>query len=128
MLSRNVVDTSWLYALFDEDDAHHDRALKRSKKAGIYEVPSEILGETLALRYTRATQDKANAASTLLDQIINAGFHILGLEDPTPALAMYRHKPSLSYPDCVAVIQAHGAELLSFDSQQLKTWRMQRKS
>lgn len=37
-----VADTSWLYAVFDEDDAHHDRAagLVRTPEITWYRPPS----------------------------------------------------------------------------------------
>ncbi len=123
MQSRKVVDTSWLYSFFDEDDTHHSRAHRQSQQEGVYEVPSEILAETLALRYARTPKHKSRAASELCDTIMDAGFLIVGLGDPAPALELYRTRRSLSYPDCVAVVQARDAELLTFDGRQARAWR-----
>lgn len=127
MPSHNVVDTSWLYALYDEADEHHAKALKESRHPGHYTVPSEILTETLALRYSRAKNDKGDAARALLKAILDTGFTITGTDDPEPALALYRSKKTLSYPDCVAITQARNGNLLTFDERQQKTWNRLRK-
>jgi predicted nucleic acid-binding protein len=123
MLSRWVVDTSWLYALFDSADEHHARALKQAGRPGHYEVPSEILAETLALRFARAPGDKHRSARDMLASILEAGFHVIGNADPLPAMQLYQSKRGLSFPDCIAVVHALDAQLLTFDRSQATAWR-----
>ncbi|MDX1611133.1 MAG: hypothetical protein R3185_02105, partial [Candidatus Thermoplasmatota archaeon] len=90
MPQRFVVDTSWLYALFDAADAHHATALKQSGRPGHYVVPSEILAETLLLRHSRARQarlDPRSEARRLARAIQEAGFAVEGSDAVADALA-----------------------------------------
>lgn len=64
-----VGDTSALYALFDEDDAHHDRAKAALEDPEPIAVPTEILVETVDLVEYRSTPGTARAAlAWLLDR------------------------------------------------------------
>lgn len=48
-----VADTSALYAVFDEADAHHERALRDIADDEAILIPSEIVGETMGLLQLR---------------------------------------------------------------------------
>jgi hypothetical protein len=103
------------------------QALEAARQSVVYEVPSEILVETLALRYSRAGKNKGRASRALLDLILDAGFLVVSGADPAPAMELYRKRRGLSYPDAVAVMQARDAELLTFDERQLRVWQGLRK-
>jgi len=61
-----VADTSALYALFHENDAHHGKAKAQLATGEPIVVPSEILTETLCLVQLRAGFGPARAAAAFL--------------------------------------------------------------
>lgn len=61
-----VADTSALYALFRENDAHHEKAKAQLATGEPVVVPAEILTETLCLVQMRAGFAPAQAAARFL--------------------------------------------------------------
>ncbi|MEA3143655.1 MAG: hypothetical protein QOG31_979 [Thermoplasmata archaeon] len=61
-----VADTSALYALFRENDAHHAKAKAQLATGEAIVIPSEILTETLCLIQLRAGFAPAQAAAAFL--------------------------------------------------------------
>lgn len=122
-----VADTSWLQAFFDVDDAHHAQALREARTAAGCVVPMEILTEFLALRRHRAkaSGDGSRAARSALEGLLAAGFVLRATAPDDGLLALYRERPGLTFPDCVAVWVATGGRLLSFDAAQLRAWKKQ---
>lgn len=111
-----VADTSALYALFDEDDAHHDRAKAALEDPEPVAVPTEVLVETVDLVEYRSTPETARAALAWL------------LERPNVRIADPVHVPAvrevhedgageLSLADAFVVqtCRALGADPLAFD-------------
>jgi predicted nucleic acid-binding protein len=64
-----IADTSALYALFDEDDTHHEQARQDLSTPTPVTIPSKILVETVNLLEYRSTWETAQRAlDHLLDQ------------------------------------------------------------
>ena len=66
-----VVDTSALYALFVEGDAHHEKAKAAFSMPESLLVPAEILAETKELLEYRHSFDIATRADAFLAQMAN---------------------------------------------------------
>jgi predicted nucleic acid-binding protein len=64
-----VADTSALYALFRENDAHHGQAKAQLASGEGIVVPAEILTETLCLIQFRAGFPAAKAAAAFLARV-----------------------------------------------------------
>lgn len=63
-----VADTSALYALFSENDVHHEEAREALENPDPVLVPAEIWSETIALiQYRQGFEDALRAGEYLLD-------------------------------------------------------------
>lgn len=111
-----VADTSALYALFDEDDAHHARARDRLAEPEPVLVPREILVETTnLLQYRFGWSATREAVGSLLDEP-----HV-AVAGPVPVEGVWgayeRAEGVLSLADAVVVqtCRAQDAHPLAFD-------------
>lgn len=121
-----TIDTSWLLALLDADDAHHKKAQAEAKKLHVGTVPHVVLAETLQVigfKVRRAhNEKKAQAAirqnlKALQSQPFFRFEEELDLGDTYEILAAHA---KLSFVDaaCVAVARTQDGHLLSFDANQ----------
>lgn len=95
------MDTSVLYAVFDEDDHHHEEAVRRLAAAWPLVIPSEVLVETLGLVKSRAGQQGRRAAHRYLLSLPHAEFTH---ETDLPAvLRIMEEEPGLSLVDAAVV-------------------------
>lgn len=111
-----IADSSVLYALYDEEDEHHERARRALGHPEPVMVPSEILVETVDLLAYRWGWDRGLAA---LDALMETP-HV-SRADPVHLEAVHRlHRAAdgaLSLADAFVVqtCRALGAEPLAFD-------------
>lgn len=63
-----IADTSALYALFNENDIHHEEAKKDFEDTNPIIIPPEIWSETLSLiQYRQGKEEAVRAGEALLD-------------------------------------------------------------
>ena len=118
-----VADTSWLYALMDTADTHHDEARAQAEEPAPVEIPEPILAETLDLIAHR--HGKALAELTL------KGFERLPhfvLGEPSPhaeSVSVWRDNRGLSFADATAVAHARTRNygLRTFDRRQQRAFQ-----
>lgn len=112
-----IADTSVLYALFDADDEHHERARADVSDPTPIQVPSEILVETVNLIEDRSSWSTANRA---LGRLLERP-HV-GVCDPVPMDGVIevfdRGEGELSLADAIVVqtCRIHGADPLAYDA------------
>lgn len=113
-----VADTNVLYALFDEDDAHHDGARDLVADPEPVEIPREVLVETVDLIAYRAT---FAAASRALVWLLERGNLRVAEPVHVPAVRdLYEEaRGKLSLADAVVVqtCRALGAQPLAYDQE-----------
>jgi len=115
-----IADTSFLYALFSETDAFHERARRAAEEPEGIIVPAEILSETVALLHRRLGFALARASGTWLR---DKGHIEIGTPSPELLEAAWRaysgSRGRLSYPDSVVVAWCRGrrANPLAFDTK-----------
>ena len=113
-----VADTSVLYALADEEDAHHAQAMREAGRQRSVLVPSEILAETLAMIGFRLGKDAARAWLSAFRQIPHARVAATRQAIVDDACASLARPGSLSYPDWILVhtCRSVGAQPWTFDA------------
>ncbi len=118
MAIARVADTSWLYALFDADDAHHETAAAEVRTPLITLVPTAILNETLDLVKYRAGKDAARKALESLESFPH--FDLWFQIDARDAVRVWAEHRHLSFHDAHAVALARktGFPLQTFDRRQ----------
>ncbi len=117
-----AADTSWLYAFFDADDAHHEAARREASIPGALLVNPIILAETLDMIRKRGGRDASLAAHE------NLGRMGMRLMDAPKAAAMHRvvaQHEGVSWRDAAAICTAldEGAGLRTFDKGQAKAFK-----
>lgn len=118
-----VIDTSWLIALFNAEDAHHQKTVAVAEEPGRYLIPHVILNEFLSVIHHRTD---APTARRLLQEIrADPAFRVIPECDVDHIDAMYRARRTLSYADCVAASVAitMNEPLLTFDEKQARAVR-----
>lgn len=131
-----ICDTSWLYALLDLEDEHHDDAVTRARQASEVAVPWVALLETLQVVRYRARKLGGDAASLKAERTARKSLEsIPGLTrvDTIPAqraAEVHDRHPNLSFADAIIVATALASddELLSYDADQQEALRRERKS
>lgn len=115
-----VADTSWLYALFDTDDAHHDAAQADVRLPLVTLVPTAILNETLDLVRYLGGGEAARRAFVTLQTLPH--FDLWFPVDEQGVVAAWQAHPELSLHDAhaVACSRATGFPLVSFDRRQVE--------
>lgn len=112
-----VADTSWLYALFDEDDAHHRKATQEAQDPEPVEVPPLIAKEVLDL--ARKRRGKPAALRMLAD--LRRIPHLVFVDEARPAATfeVWRAQAvSLADANAIAWARYRGARLRTFDARQ----------
>lgn len=112
-----VADTSWLYALFDADDAHHRRALAEAADPEPIEVPPLIAKELLDL--ARKRRGKPGALALLADLRRMPHLRMTDEARLDETLALWK-AASISLADANAIVWAkhRGGGLRTFDMRQ----------
>jgi predicted nucleic acid-binding protein len=112
-----VADTSWLYALFDADDAHHAKARSEAQDPTPIEVPPLIAKEFLDL--ARKRHGKSVALGLLAD--LRRMPHLRLIDDARldTTFAVWKGKAiSLADANAIAWAVHRGATLRTFDARQ----------
>lgn len=130
-----AADTSWLIALLNSGDAHHDAARREAERHDLVYVPPAALMETLNLiqkRARRAKTGEAPHATALRALDVLASQPTVVLDQPAhnheAAVRIWRAQPKLSYSDAAVIAAAYGksVDLLTFDRAQAaahRSWR-----
>jgi predicted nucleic acid-binding protein len=118
-----VVDTSWLVALFNPEDAHHGKAVEGAREHGNYLIPHVILAEFLSLTDHRHGSRTARRAQSEIRA--DSAFQVAQEADVDHVDELYRDRPTLSYADCVAASLAIRLQepILTFDEKQRRAVR-----
>ncbi len=122
-MSAHVADTSFIVALFNPTDEHHGTAVKMYEAAGSILVHQDVLKESLTVLMYRLGLKEARRiyAAVLNTESFKVG--TFGLEDAFEFWFSLGRR--ISYFDALVILLAlkTGAELLSFDKQQLRIYR-----
>ncbi len=110
-----IADTSFLYALYDETDAHHAAARVAMARPAPIVVPGEVLTETFGLWAHRL--GRAAARVCFDDLCGRANIEISHETDGPDALALRGAHPGLSWVDAVVLSHCRrlGAAVETFD-------------
>lgn len=119
MTERWAADTSWLYALFDRNDEHHQRAVQEAEETPILFVNAATLAETLDLVRHRA--GRAASHRMLAEYLSMPGFRVTGAPKTAP-WARAARAAGVSWHDASVIATAldEGAGLRTFDKEQKK--------
>lgn len=123
-----VIDTSWLVALFNETDAHHEKALRQADGASGLIIPAPVLTEFLNLVAHRISKRESESVAQkevrrLLKSILDqTAFAIEPQYEPQKVHEIFFRHHRLDYADAVAasLAQSLKQQLFSFDRDQLK--------
>ena len=115
-----IADTSWLYALVDNADPHHEDARSQAKIPAPVEIPQAIMAETLDL--IRYRHGKKAAIAALVGYEALPHFAIQDEGDHAATAVVWRQHEGLTYADATAVAAAkrRGFGLRSFDRRQVR--------
>ncbi len=112
-----IADTSALYALFSEDDEHHEEAMKSFEETDPIVIPQEIWSETVSLiQYRQGKKEAVEAGEALLD-LPHVDVRTGNLDIFWSSWKEFTDSENdLSYPDCVVIswCDDRGASPLSF--------------
>lgn len=113
-----VADTSWLYAIFDDKDPHHDKARAWVLEPRVTLVPTAIMHETLDLIAYRHRPESARRAYQ--DMLSFPHFDMDYPVDEQTAHAIWLREPALSHHDAavIACAEATGFDIATFDRRQ----------
>lgn len=113
-----VADTSWLYAIFDDRDPHHDEAASLVRTPEITLVPAAIMNELLDLVKYRIGKKAAIEAEKSMEAFphFDTWFKVDGRE----AARVWKENRHLSLHDAhaVALSRSTGFRLETFDKEQ----------
>lgn len=113
-----MADTSWLYAIFHEGDAHADEAHRLVLEPRPMLVPAAIMVETLDLMRLRLGKDAAMKTEAAMERFphFDTGYPV----SQRAALAVGEQHPRLSLTDAhaVALGRSTGFRLVTFDRNQ----------
>lgn len=113
-----IADTSALYALFNENDKHHEEAKKCFEKTDPIIIPPEIWSETVSLiQYRQGKEDAVRAGKALLD-LPHVDLRAGNLEMLRSSWETFTEsEKNLSFPDSVVIswCDDKNATPLSFD-------------
>ena len=117
-----VADASFLVAALNESDALHEMAMEKLGEAEPIVIPHEVLVETLGV--LRAKIGRNNDAAILASLRGLPHLELRATVDLAPAAALLARFPRLGLVDCIAIRHAivEGAQLVTFDKTQRKTW------
>ncbi len=126
-----VVDTSFLVALFNVEDAHHAKATKQAAAAATLIVPSPVLVEFLQVVYyqSRRAHGEADAAGlsrrACRQLVAIASVRVEVDYGHDKAQAIFLANKKLTFVDAAGLHLARAMrdELYSFDKEQLAVWK-----
>lgn len=126
-----IVDSSFLVALLNRDDAHHGEARRRYDREGPQTVNQPILTEFLLyihfkVRKERGDRSGHEAARRALGAVVQElRFRVHPLEDQEGAFRIFRESPALSFPDAAGIADAlaKAGGLWTFDEDQARAHR-----
>jgi predicted nucleic acid-binding protein len=124
-----VLDTSFLFALLVESDAHHQAAHEEVVTHTGIEIPPAVLAEAeMLIRKRNGRRTGQETLTRLLSQ--NPHIGIMDADLHPSALRIWTGPGGLSYVDAHAVAGALllDADLLTFDAAQKAAWRTQRRT
>jgi predicted nucleic acid-binding protein len=99
-----IADTSFLYALFSENDRFHGEATREVEQRGLILIPPEIFAETIALIHYRQGFAAAGKSGRWLGE--QRGVGIRAADDSYIGAAwkvFLAGRGQLSYPDSIVV-------------------------
>ncbi len=113
-----IADTSVLYALFSQNDVHHEEAVNEVKNPETILVPSEIWSETISLiHYRQGFNMAVKAGKALLNlphvELLSSRMDIVYSSWDT----YQKTNSSLSFPDCIVLVWCNDKDAvpLTFD-------------
>jgi predicted nucleic acid-binding protein len=118
-----IADTSALYALFSQNDVHHEEAINEMENPEPILIPSEIWSETISLIHYRQGFDMAVRAGKTLLQLPHVDIVSSRMDIVRSSWDMYQKtKGNLSVPDCVVLkwCSDKDAAPLTFDNAMKK--------
>ncbi len=118
-----IADTSLLYALFSENDVHHQEAMRKFKIPEPILIPSEIWSETISLIHYRQGYDMAVKAGNALLNLPHVDMLGSRMDIILSSWDIYKKtEGDLSIPDCVVLMWCDNknATLLTFDNHIIK--------
>ncbi|MFW6375681.1 MAG: PIN domain-containing protein [Thermoplasmatota archaeon] len=113
-----IADTSLLYALFSEDDVHHEEARDLVSKSETIYIPSDIWSETISLIHYRKGYEQAVRSGKALLDLPHVDLLASRMDIVRYSWKIYRKSDgNLSFPDCVVLTwcEVKNAEPLTFD-------------
>lgn len=120
-----IADTSFVVALLNPHDEHHELARKRFDQYSPLTLQQPMLTEILQVAHysTRrvfgAAEARTRERDTLASLLERFRFHIMPVEDIQYALQVFNEHPTLSFPDACGVADARSSGgLLTFDKKQ----------
>lgn len=118
MALARIADTSWLYAIFNHEDAFHQQSESELLEPRPTLVPSAIMNELLDLVKYRVSKQAATRTEEALRGFPH--FDLWYPVDKQAALAVWKDHPALSLADAhaVACARATGFALATFDERQ----------
>ncbi len=129
-----LVDTTFLVALFNPDDGHHDEAKSLYEDHGAAIVNQPVLTEFLGIVHYRFRTHRGDQAAhretrerlRRLTEVLR--FHVQPLQRQRQALKIFRTHPGLSFVDAAAVADAPPGALglWTFDRRQARVHRSER--
>lgn len=116
-----AVDTSWLFALFDEDDVHHSKARKEAEQPGRLLVNPIVLVEMLDLVKARAGRKTSLEVHDALVRMSQVQL-VEAPRGSTFVRVMEAGHDSWHDASAIATALDEGAGLRTFDAAQKKTF------
>lgn len=112
-----VADASALFALVDGEDPHHAKAMEEARRQRPFVVPSEILGETLAVLQWRRGRAASVAFLEMLRRMPHARVGATRSAVVEQSVLSASRPGPLSYPDWIVVhtCRATGSQPWTFD-------------
>lgn len=117
-----AVDTSWLYALFFEEDAHHSAARRQAQDPGVLLLNPVVLAELVEM--VRRRTDRPTSLKVMEDLLRLPHVRIVAAPKPG-SWARAFEKGGVSWHDASAICTAldEGAGLRTFDKNQQKAFQ-----
>ena len=114
-----VVDTSVLYAAFDQADPRQKEAEGQLARAEPILIPTPVLSEFVGLLQYRHGH---HTATQVLEDLMRLGnVQFIACRHPDQAIAIWKDAPDISLTDAVGIHMARetSSHLLTFDQRQI---------
>ena len=113
-----IADTSVLYALFSQNDVHHEEAVNEVRNPETILIPSEIWSEIISLIHYRQGFNTAVKAGKALLNLPHVEFLSSRMDIVYSSWDTYQKtNGNLSFPDCIVLVWCNdkNAAPLTFD-------------